>query len=252
MPLTIILLSTLAAGIGSVWVANFLIVSTSAGDQNDSQAQQRLLSLATGALLSTAFTHLLPEAFESKASPQGLFATLLVGLVFFFLLSKVELSHDEQSHSYPHLHQRSGWSLLIGDSVHGFGDGVLIASTLAVDIRLGIMAALSVFAHEVPHHMGDLVVLRQGRHPRSALLKVFTAGAMTTLGGVAGYVLVDQLQNWHPFFVTVAGSSFIYVALSNLIPQLRQRRTSKETTTQMVWLVLGVIVVALVGGIVHE
>ncbi|CAB3756558.1 hypothetical protein BPA30113_02785 [Burkholderia paludis] len=247
----IIIVATLGAGVGSVWVADLLTVRTRSAGHDDSDAQQRLLSLATGTLLATAFTHLLPEAFESKVDVQALFLTLLVGLVFFFLLSKVALRHREP-HPVDHRHRGAGWPLLIGDGVHGFGDGVLIASALVADVRAGIVAAISVLVHEVPHHMGDLVVLREGGRRGPARLKVSMAGSITALGGVAGYFLASRLQTWQPFLVTLAGSSFIYVALSNLIPRLQQRQTSRETSAQMVWLLLGIALVALVGGIAHE
>ena len=177
MNLIAIALATLAAGLGSVWVAAALMRS-GVGRDGSAFGAQHLLSLAAGALLATAFVHLLPEAFESTINPKALFLTLLLGLVFFFLLDKAELwhhghehSHAESSHHHGHEDHKDhahhhhhgpavgGWTLLTGDSVHCFGDGVLIASAFLADMRLGLVAALSVLAHEVPHHMGDLVVL---------------------------------------------------------------------------------------------
>lgn len=280
MTLGAILLATLAAGIGSVWVADVLL-RVGFGHGSAGRAQQGLLSLAAGALLSTAFLHLLPEAFASSIAPQHLFTTLLVGIVFFFLLTKAELWHHGHEHAQPpqvqslhpvhhadeheahdhahahghahhHHHPGTGWSLLTGDSVHCFGDGVLIASAFLADIRLGLIAAVSVLAHEVPHHMGDLVVMGQGRHRRVAMLKVSLAGAVTALGGVAGYFLVGQLQQWLPFFLVVACSSFIYVALSDLIPQLQKRLSPSQTLVQVLWLVLGIVLVAVVSSLAHS
>jgi zinc and cadmium transporter len=142
-----------------------------------------------------------------------------------------------------------GWAILAGDSVHCFGDGVLIASAFMVDLRLGIVAALAVLAHEVPHHMGDLVVLREGSKSRqTAVLKVSLAGAITALGGVAGYLLLEQLHGILPYMLAIASSSFIYVALADLIPQLQKRLSSSETAAQIVWLVSGM---ALVSGVSH-
>ena len=224
MTLIAIILATLAAGIGSVWVAALLMGI--GGSRAGGMMPQRLLSLAAGALLATAFMHLLPEAFESSAKPHDLFVTLLIGLVFFFLLSKAELWHHghehghDQSHGHGHAHSHehghehghghghshesrgSGWAVLTGDSVHCFGDGVLIASAFMADMRLGLIAAVSVLAHEVPHHMGDLVVLGQSSASRrAALVKVSLAGAVTALGGVAGYFLIGQLHSLLPFFL---------------------------------------------------
>jgi zinc and cadmium transporter len=278
MTLIAILMGTLAAGIGSVWLAALLSFGMLA------RYTQHMLSLAAGALLATAFMHLLPEAFESQAGAKELFATLLVGLVFFFLLDKAELwhhghehhggghhgpevaahaQHDHAEHVHAaHSHHghnhdaeaKSGsWAVLAGDSVHAFGDGILIASAFMADLRLGIVAALAVLVHEVPHHMGDLVVLRQtSNNRRAALVKVSLAGAVTALGGVVGYALVDQLYDYLPFFLIMASSSFIYVALADLIPQLQKRVTARETVAQIAWLAIGIGLVTLISGMAHH
>ena len=278
MTLIAILIATLAAGIGSVWAAA-LLMRMGLGGRHDGVGPQHLLSLAAGALLATAFMHLLPEAFESQAGAHDLFATLLVGVVFFFLLDKAELWHHghEHSHAEPAAHdahhdhhhghhhghdhghahhhgpRAGGWALLTGDSVHCFGDGILIASAFVADMRLGVIAAVSVMAHEVPHHMGDLVVLRQtSANRRMALLKVSLAGAVTALGGAVGYFLVGQLQDFLPYFLAVASSSFVYVALADLIPQLQKRLTARETIAQIAWLIAGMVVVMMVSGLAHN
>ncbi|WP_114973072.1 ZIP family metal transporter [Rhodoferax ferrireducens] len=263
MILIAIVLGTLAAGIGSVWLAALLSFGVL------SRYTQHMLSLAAGALLATAFMHLLPEAFESQASAHDLFMTLLVGLVFFFLLDKAELWHHghEHHHELPpeHAHAHAGpphshdhgpkagtWAVLTGDSVHCFGDGVLIASAFVADMRLGVIASLAVLAHEVPHHMGDLMVLRTvSGTRRAALIKVSLAGAVTALGGLVGYWLVEQLQDYLPYFLVVASSSFVYVALADLIPQLQKRLSARETAAQIAWLLVGIGLVTWVSGLAH-
>lgn len=262
MVLIAILLGTLTAGIGSVWLAALLSFGVLA------RYTQHMLSLAAGALLATAFMHLLPEAFESGVAADNLFATLLVGLVFFFLLDKAELwhhghehhdathahepGHDHDHGHHGHSHQSGGWAVLAGDSVHAFGDGILIASAFMADLRLGLVATLAVLVHEVPHHMGDLVVLRQSSNNRRiALVKVSLAGAVTALGGVIGYALVDQLLGYLPFFLVIAASSFIYVALADLIPQLQKRATLPETAAQIAWLSIGIALVTLISRLAH-
>ncbi len=273
MVLLAIVAATLATGIGSVWVAALLMRAGLGGKEGT----QHLLSLAAGALLATAFMHLLPEAFESQAGAHDLFATLLVGVVFFFLLDKAELwhhghEHNHTAHGHAHAHHHEhghaghhhahghshgprpagGWSLLAGDSVHCFGDGVLIASAFVADMRLGLVAAVSVLAHEVPHHIGDLAVLqRTSASRRIALVKVSLAGAVTAIGGLVGYFLVAQLHDWLPYFLVVASSSFIYVALADLIPQLQKRLSARETTFQILWLAGGMGVVVLLSGLAH-
>ena len=295
MLLTLILVGTLTAGLGSVWIAALLAHALL------SRFTQHLLSLAAGALLATAFMRLLPEAFEQAGaaqwSPQTLFAVLLVGLVFFFLLDKAELWHHghehhhdhhlahghahpegdplhghahahhgvhthahhgvhsqahhgvhSQAHHGAHAHAGGGWAVLLGDSVHAFGDGILIAAAFIADERLGVAAALAVMTHEVPHHVGDLVVLRQAlQRPRGALLRLSLAGSVTALGGVIGYALVGALQAQLPFFLTLAASSFIYVALADLIPQLQKHLSLRQTLAQVAWLLSGMALVVLIG-----
>lgn len=282
MTLLSILVGTLVAGMGSVWLAALLAYALL------SRFTQHLLSLAAGALLATAFMRLLPEAFEQSVSAgvsaQALFAVLLVGLVFFFLLDKAELwhhghehhqaeahaehhSHDHHDahhgHVHPHAHaghagathdhghhhaHGGGWAVLLGDSVHAFGDGILIAAAFVADWRLGLASAVAVMAHEVPHHVGDLVVLRQTlATPRAALFKLSLAGGVTAIGGVVGYLLVGAMHEYLPYFLVVAASSFIYVALADLIPQLQKRLSPAQTAAQVAWLFLGMGLVALLG-----
>ncbi len=274
MTLISILVGTLVAGVGSVWIAAMLAYALL------SRFTQHLLSLAAGALLATAFMRLLPEAFEQSAvagvSAQILFAVLLMGLIFFFLLDKAELwhhghehghshemdevrdqshghEHHDHAHSYSettHNHQHTGgsWAVLLGDSVHAFGDGILIAAAFVADTRLGVAAALAVMAHEVPHHVGDLVVLRQSLgNAKAALIKLSLSGSVTALGGLIGYLLVGALEEYLPLFLVVAASSFIYVALADLIPQLQKRLSPRQTSAQVAWLFAGIALVVALG-----
>ena len=291
MVLIAIIIGTLTAGIGSVWLAAALSFGMLA------RYTQHMLSLAAGALLATAFMHLLPEAFESQAGAKDLFMTLLIGLVFFFLLDKAELwhhghEHHHHDHHHDHDHDHAGharhvdhaaapaqgpphdashdrphdpaqahppaapkagsWAVLTGDSVHCFGDGMLIASAFMADMRLGAIAALAVLVHEVPHHMGDLMVLHAGSsNKRMALVKVSLAGAVTAIGGVLGYWLVEQVRDWLPYFLVMASSSFIYVALADLIPQLQKRLSARETAAQIGWLGVGIALVTLISSLAH-
>ena len=273
MTLLGILLATFVAGIGSVWLAAALMglgMRASASSGEGRAGAQNLLSLAAGALLATAFMHLLPEAFESAAGAHALFATLLVSVVFFFLLDKAELWHHGHEHHHGPAHDDGhqhhghaghaglapqpggGWAVLAGDSVHCFGDGVLIASAFVADVRLGLVTAVAVLAHEVPHHVGDLAVLsRSSGSRRAAIAKVSLAGAVTPLGGLVGWGLIDRLQALLPFLLVVAGSSFIYVALADLIPQLQKRLGARETIAQVLWLGLGILLVGAVGQLVR-
>ena len=302
MTLLAIVLGTLACGLGSVLLAAVLTYGLL------SRYTQHMLSLAAGALLATSFMHLLPEAFESGTPPQQLFLTLLLCVVFFFLLDKAELwhhgheHHNGHSHGHSHGHDAShesahpsdvarfehshaehphghhhrpvsievqaqrastqvhdhmpsgagGWAVLLGDSVHAFGDGVLVAGAFMADLRLGLAATLAVLVHEVPHHMGDLVVLRQATtQPRLAVIKLLMTGAVTVLGGLLGFGLIVGHEAWLPYLLTAASGSYVYVALADLIPQLQRRLNARATLSQIVWLFAGMLMVTLATQLLH-
>jgi zinc and cadmium transporter len=261
-------LGTLGAGVGSVLLAALLSRALLG------RFTQHLLSLAAGALLATAFMHLLPEAFESDIAPNVLFTTLLLGLVFFFLLDKAELwhhghehnhdlAHDFTHHGHDHHDQdqdasssdkgfAGSWAVLTGDSVHAFGDGILVAAAFMTDIRLGAAASVAVLAHEIPHHMGDLAVLQRGfGQGRGALLKLCMAGGVTVLGGLLGHFLIEGHESWLPFMLVVASSSYVYVALADLIPQLQKRLTAPATAMQVLWLFAGIALVTAATELMH-
>ncbi len=274
LTLAAIIFGTLMCGVGSVLVAFVLAKALL------SRFQQHMLSLAAGALLATAFLHLLPEAFGSGASPSHLFMTLLVGLIFFFLLDKAELwhhghehaqeAHDEHVHVHVHEHGHAhspssahaqhahaavkvgGWSVLLGDSVHAFGDGIMVAGAFMADLNLGYAASVAVLAHEIPHHMGDLTVLASsGGVKNRALFKLSLAGLVTTLGGVLAYGLLEGREQWVPYMLSIASSSYLYVALADLIPQLQKRLTARATVHQILWLFAGMGLVNLTQILFH-
>ncbi len=267
-----VLLGTALSGVGSVLIAAWLTQALLA------RWSRALLSLAAGALLATALMHLLPEAFESGMDAHGLFATLLGGLVFFFLLDKAELwhhghehhqglGHNDQDHGHDHAHAHDhthdhahghahgyagSWSVLFGDSIHALGDGILVAAAFLIHPSLGWAACVAVLAHEVPHHIGDLVVLRQnGQALSSALGRLCLAGSATMVGGVVGYAFIQGHEDWLPYWVVLASSSYIYVSLADLIPQLQQRLSARETLVQVVALALGIALVSLTASLTH-
>ena len=269
MTLMAIVAGTLCAGVGSVLLAAVLARALLA------RFTQDLLSLAAGALLATAFMHLLPEAFESDIAPQVLFMTLLAGLVFFFLLDKAELWHHGHEHGHAHDHQHDhghgdhhhhhpheahapsgfagSWAVLAGDSVHAFGDGILVAAAFMTNISLGAAASVAVLAHEIPHHMGDLAVLQRGLgQGRAALFKLCLAGGVTVVGGLLGYFLIEGHEAWLPFMLVIASSSYVYVALADLIPQLQKHLSAVATTMQVVWLLSGIALVTLATQLMHQ
>jgi zinc and cadmium transporter len=258
MTLLYIVLATLVGGLLSVLVAASLTLAMLG------RVVKSLVSLSAGVLLGTALLHVLPEAFESKTSPHQLFVTLLAGLLFFFLLEKAELYRHGHHHEGddPHHHHehgfdaqqagRGGWSVLVGDSIHNFCDGIIIAAAFLADTRLGLVTALAVIAHEIPQEVGDyIVLLNAGLSRRRALLYNALSGLAAVAGGVLGYFVVGPWESLFPFLLVVASSSFVYVAVADLIPQLQRPLTLSETVSQLAWLALGLAIVVLAKGALH-
>jgi zinc and cadmium transporter len=246
MTLAYIILATLAGGVLSVLIAAALTVHVL------HRVVKGLVSLSAGMLLGTALLLVLPEAFEGSAKPQALFVTLLVGLMFFFLLEKAELYRHGHHHEGddPHHHHdhgfdaeqagRGGWSVLVGDSIHNFCDGVIIAAAFLADTRLGIGTAMAIIAHEIPQEVGDYVVLLNAGFSRArALLYNAISGLAAVLGGVLGYFIVGPWEALFPYLLVVASSSFIYVAVADLLPQLQRRLPLRETLVQITWIAGG-------------
>jgi zinc and cadmium transporter len=256
MTLFYIVLATTAGSLLSVVIAASLTLAMLG------RLVKSLVSLSAGVLLGTALLHVLPEAFEGR-DPQVLFATLLGGLLFFWLLEKAELyrhdhHHDHDGHDHHHHTDaeragRGGLSVLVGDSVHNFCDGVIIAVAFIADPALGLVTALAILAHEIPQEAGDyIVLLNAGFSRRKALLFNALSGLAAVLGGVLGYFLVGQWDEVLPYMLVVASSSFIYVAVADLLPQLQQRLNWRETATQIGWLAAGLGLVLLATAGLHH
>jgi zinc and cadmium transporter len=258
MLLLYIVIATLAGGVLSVLIAASLTLALLG------RIVKSLVSLSAGVLLGTALLHVLPEAFEGGADPHELFLTLLGGLMFFFLLEKAELyrhgHHHEGDDPQHHHHHgfdaeqagRGGWSVLVGDSIHNFCDGIIIAAAFLADVRLGVVTASAIVAHEIPQEVGDyIVLLNAGLSRRRALLYNAISGFAAVVGGVIGYFVVGPWQALFPYLLVAASSSFIYVAVADLLPQLQRRLSLRETVSQLLWLAGGLGIVVLARAALH-
>lgn len=259
MTLLYIVLATLSGGVLSVLVAASLTLALLG------RLVKHLVSLSVGVLLGTALLHVLPEAFESKVEPHNLFATLLGGLLFFFLLEKAELyrhgHHHEGDDPHHHHHHgfdaeqagRGGWSVLVGDSIHNFCDGIIIAAAFLADFQLGVVTSVAIIAHEIPQEVGDYIVLLNAGFSRAkALLYNALSGLASVVGGVLGYFVVGPWEAMFPYLLVAASSSFVYVAVADLLPQLQRRLPLRSTLAQLGWIAVGLLLVVLVKGLQHE
>jgi zinc and cadmium transporter len=213
-----------------------------------------LVSFAIGALLGAAFLEIIPHAFE-QGEPHQVAFSILGGIFGFFVLEKLLLyrhCHTEHCEVHDaHDHGRSGTLIVVGDSVHNFVDGVLIAAAFLQSTELGVVAAVAIIAHEIPQEVGDfLILLHSGYSCARALAMNLLSSAATVIGGVIGYFGLQLIDGLEPILLGVVAASMIYVAVADLIPGLHRRPELRDTAFQALLIALGIGAIAVVGAVV--
>jgi zinc and cadmium transporter len=222
----------------------------------------KLVCVSAGLLLTVALTRLLPEALDSGIDTHVLGWVLLAGILGFFLLEKVALIHhthhhegDEHHHHHGHDAQearRGGIPILVGDAFHNFADGVVIAAAFLVDWRAGVLATAAVMAHEIPHEVGDfMILLNAGYTKRRAFVFNLVSGSSAVAGGVVGFFVLDAMEELLPFALLLAAASFIYIALSDLLPEMMRRSRLAQSLPQVGLVLLGIAIAAAIGATMH-
>ena len=275
--LTWIVLASLLGGILSVSLAAIFALSVRTA------WVPMLVSYAIGAMLGAVFLEILPHAFSLAQNVESVSATLLLGLLLFFVLEKlviwrhchgdhceVHAMHSEadcpspivktgtkhkyklvtpptssvilkHSHSPSHDSGRSGMMIMVGDTFHNFIDGILIAAAFTADIKLGVVTALAIIAHEIPQEVGDfLILLHSGYSKKQAFIFNLVSSFATLVGGLIAYYALQFVQSWIPVILSLAASSLLYVAVADLIPGLHKRTELKATLQQVLLISLGV------------
>jgi zinc and cadmium transporter len=210
------------------------------------------VSFATGALLAVAFWGLIPHALEEagKEEFQWLSGTILFGILGFFMLEKLLVwrhchsgsceEHGDKGHS----RHAAGPLIVLGDSIHNFVDGVLIAAAFLVDVKLGIVTSIAVAAHEIPQEVGDFAILLHSGYSKSkALWYNILASLATVLGGILAYFGLADMHALLPYIISLAASSFIYVAVADLIPSLHKKTDAVSSLQQIGLIAAGVALV---------
>jgi zinc and cadmium transporter len=198
-----------------------------------------LVSYATGTLLGAAFLGMIPAGL--KQAPAGaIMATVLAGMVLFFVLEKLVLwrhCHDRECE----VHGRAGPLILVGDAFHNFVDGAVIAAAFLTSIPLGIGAALAVIAHEIPQEVGDFAILLESGYSRAKALLLNSLSSATTLpGAMAAYFWLGETRAAVPYILALSAASFIYIAAADLIPGLHRQTTPAASLRQLVLLLAGI------------
>lgn len=204
-----------------------------------------LISFSAGALIGDAFLHLIPESLE--AGNEFLISiTIILGMLIFFILEKIihwRHCHIPTSKKHPH---HLGKMNLIGDSLHNFLDGLIIATSYIVSIPLGIATTIAVILHEIPQEIGDFgVLIYSGYSKRKALLLNFLTALTAILGGIIGLLLSKSIESFAHFMLAFTAGGFIYIGASDLIPELKKETNIKKTIVQIAGIILGVILMSL-------
>lgn len=227
-----------------------------------------LISYAVGALLGAAFLEVLPHAMTATGDATASATAVLVGILAFFILEKLVLwrhchfesceghephEHGHSHHGHDHDHGRSGLLITVGDTFHNFVDGVLIAAAFMEDIKLGVVTALAIIAHEIPQEVGDFVILLHSGYSRGRALALNLLSSFATLvGGLLAYSALSAAQGVVPIMLALAAASMIYVAVADLIPGLHKRAELRATVYQVVLIVLGVASIAVTHHVVDS
>ncbi len=222
----------------------------------------KLVCVSAGLLLTVALTSLVPEAIEGGLSAERMGWLLLAGILGFFLLEKVALihhthHHEGDEHHHHHGHdakeaRRGGIPILVGDAFHNFADGVVIAAAFVLDWQAGVLATAAVMAHEIPHEVGDfMILLNAGYTKRRAFVFNLISGSAAVVGGVVGYFVLDTMQSLLPYALTLAAASFIYIALSDLLPEMMRRSRLAQSLPQVGFVLVGVALAAVINVAAH-
>ena len=220
-----------------------------------------MVSFAIGALLGAAFLAILPHAFEVPGvDAHSVTLTVLCGILVFFLLEKMVIwRHCHTDDCEVHVpdvdkarHAATGNLILIGDGIHNMVDGVLIAAAFLTDVHLGVVTSIAVIAHEIPQELGDFAVLLHSGFSRGkALLYNMLTSLTTVIGGVVAFYSLTLANRIVPYVLAVAASSFIYIAVADLIPGLHKRPEFSATVQQIVLIAFGVTVISVAHAMLH-
>lgn len=206
-----------------------------------------LASFAAGTLLGAAFLDLLPEAaHEGEDLGIDVFLWTLIGIIFFFILER--FIHWFHHHEGTHEHDKEIKStlplIIIGDTVHNFIDGVVIAATFMISAPLGMVTAFAVFAHELPQEIGDFgLMLHKGLSRKMIIVVNILSAAVAFIGAIITYSLGNFLETYIPIFIALTAGFFIYIAASDLIPEIHYEKSRKYALIKSLLLLLGVFLI---------
>ncbi|MDD5031738.1 MAG: ZIP family metal transporter [Patescibacteria group bacterium] len=204
------------------------------------------VSLSAGTLLGDSFIHLLPEMVKEKNYSPSVWLWVLGGIIVFFILEKIVCwrhCHIPTSTEHPH---HLGPMNLIGDGLHNFIDGLVIAGSFLISPPLGLATTLAIVAHEIPQEIGDFGVLIHAGYSRSkALFFNFSSGLLAIFGALVSLIIGPQTENFSAFIIPFTAGGFIYIATADLIPELKKESRLWQSLSQLISILLGLAIMLI-------
>lgn len=236
------IVALIAGSVGSVGLAGLLLLVKENRLQDISTY---LTYLAGGTLLGSAFLGMIPEAITMLDS-QTIFKFILAGILFFFVLEKIILWRTCRNIDCERHIKAAAPMILVGDAFHNAIDGVVIAASFLTSTELGIFVSISIVFHEVPQELGDFGVLLKVYSKRRALLYNMLSGSSAILAGIVAYYFMGTMKSLIPYALAFSASSFLYIALADLIPEMHQKTKLKESIIQILLIIVGVLIIYIV------
>lgn len=244
-PVLWILLFSLLSSVGAVGAAALLLL---APDRTRQWLQPYLVSFATGTLLTSALVELLPHAIEHLGVVPSL-SLVLGGLVLFFILERLMIWRHCHVIGHCETHRTAGHLILIGDTLHNFVDGIVLAAAFLSSLPLGIATGLAIIAHEVPQEVGDFAILiESGFSKKRAFIWNMLSGSATIPGALISLVALESIQPATPYVLSLSAAGFLYIGLADLIPGLQERLRPGIGAAQFLFIILGIATILLFHG----
>ncbi|MFW9940423.1 MAG: ZIP family metal transporter [Candidatus Thorarchaeota archaeon] len=245
MSLLLIILFSILGSVGAIIIALFFI---SLGRKYQQKLVSYLVAYATGTLLSAAALGMIPTAIQKAGTrTQMVMSFFLGGILFFFILEKLVIWRHCHNTECEVTEMATGPIILIGDAFHNFVDGIVIAASFLIDFFIGITVSISVIAHEIPQEVGDLAILIDKKYTKKKAFIYNTISGLTTIpSAILGYFVLDLISLAIPYVLAISAASFIYIALSDLTPQLHQKIGLGYTIRQLILMLAGILTMVLI------
>ncbi|MFW9987798.1 MAG: ZIP family metal transporter [Candidatus Odinarchaeota archaeon] len=206
-----------------------------------------LIAFAIGVLLAVAFLGLIPEAIEETGEPHLIMPFILGGILFFFLMEKMVIWRNCRDKTCEVHSHASGLIILVGDSLHNLTDGIVIAATFLAGLNLGVVAGLTIIIHELSQETADFgILLHSGYSKKRAFIYNIISSSTTIPAAIISFFILDSLEFIIPFLLAISAASFIYIALSDLTPDLHQHSDFKYIIRQLATILIGIILMAVI------